>query len=1336
MLKFLPVRLLWHSFNWLTRLVIGALSVVAILIAILVIALRYWLLPDIEQYHDRITASLSSAIGNPVTIGRIEGDWQGLHPRLDFSDVRILDQQNQPVLMLKDVNGSISWMSLLTAQLRLASLEIDRPELLVRRDSGGNVFIGGVKLSKQGGNNDLSDWLLHHNRVVVRDAIIVWVDETRDGLPLILRDVNFRLENLFSHHRFALRALPPKDLAAPLDVRGDFYGDSFDDLSAWHGTLFTQLEFIDMTAWRSWLDLPREFSMGRGALRSWLTVSSGKIAGIIADMALSDVAVKLADDVPQMALTDLHGRAAWQQVNGGFEFMTKGLALRLRNGITLRPTDFYFLSDGEGQLAKKEIRANLLQFETLDKLAEYLPMDAELRAKLNAYAPRGRASDLDAQWRGPAGKPQSYSITGRFENLAVNQVGRMPGFSGVSFNVDGTDAGGKLSINSRQMIVNTPGIMREPLTFASLVGQAGWKQERGILTVNVDNVSVVNDDLAGNLFGSYQTQAGTLGILDLTGKLTRGDIRRAARYTPLIALNQAGNDWLNGALLAGHTEDFRIRIKGNLSDFPPGPGKPVLFEIDGHARDAVLEFDKSWPQIEKISGELRIRGNRLEVKAQSATLAGARLQNVNVTVPDMMSKDLSLEINGEALASSNTFLDFIQKSPVRGYIDGFTDGMRASGNSQLDLSLHIPILGSQPVKVSGKVGLQDSDIDFGDGVPLLRNTRGILSFNESGMQAKGVAAEILGGPGKINLQTGPDGGVHVSIQGNINADVLRKLQPDPLLNYLHGGASWNADIKVVKKSVQFSIDSNLQGLGSSLPQPLSKNADEVLPLHVEKNFVLSSPKLPAPSQSRPALQDKSKPTAAEKTAVVAGRDVITARLGDIFDAQLLRHDQNGRMVIQRGLVRIGTDDKSPEYKRISRLSRSRRGIWLVGSLPVLSLQGWEGLLGTTGKPAPAVPIGGAYLRIGKLTGYGQSVSALQIDAVKHGDGLAAKLASTAVNGEVIWEPHGYDSGALLRGRLSNLQLSAEERPPQPAPTSAVPPQKSAVPPAAKSLGQMQPGLLPALDFRIENLQLQGKQIGHFELIGHPEGRDWRLRRLNIANPDGSMVGDGIWNDGGSGMKTQVNLVIDISDAGKILERSGYPNTVKGGNGKLAANLYWPGAPEEFSIATLNGTLKLDAGKGRFLKMDPGAGKLLSVLSLQDLPQHIALGFTDVFSEGFQFDSINGNAAIKDGVINTQDFHIDGSAAKVTLKGDVDLNRETQQLQVRVMPTLGNSMSVIGAFAINPAVGIGSLIANKILGNPLDKLVSFEYNVSGTWSDPDVVKAGEAHAPPDNPSPNN
>jgi uncharacterized protein YhdP len=135
------------------------------------------------------------------------------------------------------------------------------------------------------------------------------------------------------------------------------------------------------------------------------------------------------------------------------------------------------------------------------------------------------------------------------------------------------------------------------------------------------------------------------------------------------------------------------------------------------------------------------------------------------------------------------------------------------------------------------------------------------------------------------------------------------------------------------------------------------------------------------------------------------------------------------------------------------------------------------------------------------------------------------------------------------------------------------------------------------------------------------------------------------------------------------------------------------------------------------------------MSLQSLPKRITLDFTDVFSKGFEFDSITGSAQIKQGVLLTDDFKINGSAAAVNLSGQVDLNRETQNLRVRVLPTIGDSVSLLALAAVNPAVGAGVFIANKILSDPLDKLVSFEYNVTGSWLDPKVEKTGQSKAVP-------
>lgn len=1273
MLNSRPVRLLWHSLNWLTRITIVMTATAAVLCAIIIMVLRYWLLPDIEQFHGRITSSLTAAMGNPVTIEKIKGDWDGLHPHLSFTDVRILDEKNQPALVLPRIDASVSWLSLLAAELRLSSLEIDRPSLLIRRDAQGKIYVGSIALSSGGTNNDLANWTLHQSRMVVRNAVLVWMDEQRSAPPLVLDQVNLRIENLFSHHQFALQATPPIELSTPLDVRGDFHGRSFDNLKKWRGQLYTRLDYTDILAWQPWLKLPPQLSRGRGAIRGWLGVENGTISHLTTDLILRDVATRLDDNVPEMDVHFLRGRAAWKSLTEGWEVSTRHLSMRLHNGLALQPTDFYFSTTPATPKhpAGGELRANLLQLESLVSLANFLPLDTALRAQLNSYAPRGHVANLEMRWQGEPEKLTAYKIKGQFENLAMQQVGHMPGFSGLSVAVDGSESGGNLSINTRNLTLDAPGIMKESLFFHTLTGQASWQREQGELAIRAANVALANNDLAGNLNGSFHTKAGTLGIADLTVSLTRGEIKHAARYIPLVTLDQKDNDWLSEALLSGHTEDFRMHLKGNLSDFPLNGTTDSSFEISAHAQDVAMEYVHGWPKIENMTGEFTIHNNKMEVKSPAATMLGAHIRNLSVIQSDMSAAAPLLQIHGEAEAANSVFLQFIQQSPVRGYINGFTDGVTASGNGNLDLTVQIPLKTTAPAKVTGLYRVQNSDIDWGPGVPWLRNTRGELSFTETGMKTNTVTADILGGPAKLSAQTAEGGVVHASLQGRTNLDTLRKTETHPLLNYLHGGTPWDASINVTKKIAQVTINSSLQGISSSLPAPLSKGANEAWPVRIEKK------------------------------SVAEHQDIITAQVGKLLFARLQRNESNGLSEIKRGVVNFGGADAKnlPES--------DKPGVWLTGNIPALSLQGWEGLTDGTGT---GLPIAGANFHIDKLSGFGMSVPDLKVSAAKRGDGLAAHLSSSPLNGEITWQPHGYNGTTKISARLHNLYLTDDKT----ANTIA-----ATVKPA-----QPHPQELPAVDIGIEDLQVKGKNIGRLELIGLPEGKDWRLRRLHITNPDGNLTGDGLWRANQDSMQTQVNLLLEISNAGKILARSGYPNTVRNGSGKLAASLTWDGQPYDFNYASLDGTLKLDTGQGQFLKMEPGIGKLLGILSLQALPKRITLDFTDVFSAGFEFDNINGNATIRHGVMQTDDLHIDGSSAKVTMKGQVNLNDETQNLRVVVLPTLGSSVSMLSAFAAGPVVGIGTLIVSKVLGNPLDKLMSFEYNVSGTWSNPNVIKVGE------------
>ena len=196
--------------------------------------------------------------------------------------------------------------------------------------------------------------------------------------------------------------------------------------------------------------------------------------------------------------------------------------------------------------------------------------------------------------------------------------------------------------------------------------------------------------------------------------------------------------------------------------------------------------------------------------------------------------------------------------------------------------------------------------------------------------------------------------------------------------------------------------------------------------------------------------------------------------------------------------------------------------------------------------------------------------------------------------------------------------------------------------------------------------------------------------------------------------------LDVSDVGKFLARLGWPDSIKGGAATLEGPLAWSGNPTRLDIPSLSGQLKLTAKGGRFRQIEPGVAKLLGILSLQALPRRVTLDFRDVFSKGFSFDRISADLNIAAGVADTKNFLMSGSAAHVTMHGQVDLARETQDLIVRVTPSLSESIAIAGAI-INPAIGIAALIAQKALKDPFSQIASFDYSIAGTWSDPVIAR---------------
>lgn len=1261
----------------LARLAMLFVLVLAGFGAVMLLGLRYWVLPNIERYHADIELVATATVGRPVTIAKIAADWNGLRPRLSLTEVRILDERGNTALSFPTLRNTIAWSSLLFGELRLSSLELDRPDLLVRRDIQGRRYIAGILSEAQTGvqSDDASlDWLLHQTRIVIHDGHFVWQDELRSAPPLSFKHVELVIENKREHHRFALLATPPAQLSSRIDLRGDLFSESFTDPSGWRGEVYGQLEKLDVAAWSQWFDLSEVINSGNGALRVWVGMEEGQVNRVDADVSLQNVQALLAADLQRFELTSLNGRVGWHKSTSGFAFDAKQLTLGMSNGFVLPATDLFLsLSGGQGyQSASGEVRANRIDLADIKMILGYLPIESGVKQRIAELDPQGRVTGLKASWQGDSERISRYRLSAEFTGLGMRQMGSYPGFSGLSGSIDGGDSVGKLQLGSTELVVRAPGFLSEDLGFDSLSARLDWQRNGSGWDLKLNDAQIRNADFNGTVKGGYQINDGP-GVADISINLAGLSVKNVARYIPIHAFNDETYHWLQTGLQDGVADSFQMRVRGDLRDFPFPDNKNGMFKIEAKAKNVAIEFDPGWPRIERAVADLLIQGRLLEVRASTAYTGDAALQNLVVTLPDTLAHELVMQINGEAADETQRCLDYIRNSPVRGFLDGYTDDFKARGSGVLKLRLEVPLSGEKPAQVMGSYRFKDNEVDLGEHVPLLKNVKGNLEFSNSMLLATDLKAQILGGPANINLRS-DSGQLLTEATGRLNAASLSENYAYPLLKNLSGTADWTAVVSVKNKLANVKVTSYLAGLISNLPQPFTKSATDMVLLKFEQKDI--------------NLQQNR----------------LQFNYGDVIHADLIRNaSAQGKWEVKNGTIVIGKET----------VKAGKEGIWISGQLPLLSLEGWSGWSDMPNREGLLPNIAGISMTVDKVYGFGNTVHQLNIRGSGRNGLISTRLASKELNGDLIWQPQ--DDGKLLL-RLKNAMLGEG-----PAEISALPKPN----PADAVLFTKPKLILPMIDLAIDKLTWKGRQLGRLEMLVNCTNGDVVLQTLRLTNPDGVFNATGRWDQ--VMQETHLSTKLTIANAGRILARSGNPESLKDGSGTLESDLVWSGSPDDFNYASLNGTLRMETGKGRFLQVNPGAGKLLGVLSLQSIPKRISLDFTDVFSPGFEFDSIVGDAVIENGLLRTSDFKMSGAAAKITLNGEVDLERETQNLHVRVMPTIGDNVSLL-SFAAGPAVGVSVLLANKLLRDPLDKLVSFDYNVSGSWADPKVGRTGQQQPP--------
>jgi len=1230
--------------------------------AVLLLAVRFWILPKVEEHRDQIAAAAARVIGQPVKIGMIEAGWLGLRPQINLSDVRIFDAQGREALVLPSVENVISWRSLLHGELRLRALVIDGPHLEVRRDAAGAIYVAGFKLGGRAEGQGFSDWLLGQEEIVIRNAEIEWRDEKRGAPPLALATLNLRLRNSGDEHAVGVVARPPAQLGSRVEVRAELAGRSLTDPAAWSGKFYAELGATDLAAWRAWIDYPVDVREARGELRLWATLEGGALSEATADVALVQVLALLGPELPALELTSLQGRLQARVLRDGYELSARGLTLVPAEGAPLPPTDFQVSWGGDGAGQHGSASARLIEFEPLLNVAGALPLPADARALIAELEPSGRVSEARFEWQGRFASPQRFAARARFSELGLSPWRNLPGFAGLSGTLEASEKKGRVSLAARKAEIDLPQIFPDArIGLDTLNGQVDWeRQDDGALVFRLSSISFGNADATGNASGSYILSDTGPGTVDLNATLTRADGARVGRYLPHGRLlgGERVRKWLLESIVAGHASDVRLRLRGDLREFPfvdPARGQ---FQVTARVEHGVLNYADGWPRIENIEGELQFERDGIAIVARGGTILGTRLSGVRVSIPELAVPSRHLLISGQAAGPSAEFLKFVATSPVRAKVGGMTDHLQVAGNGRLRLKIDMPLEDLSATKIAGEFDFAGNNIEAHPQLPAVERATGGFAFTDSGFTLRRVAGRLLGAPVEITGGTRGNGWVEIVAQGRNLKVAELPLIDRPWRDQLSGATNYAATLTVREGQARLRIDSSLRGVASSLPAPLGKAAGDALPLRVEI-----------------------------AQADGGARDRVSATLGRVAAIEFLRRRQGETMVMQRAGVSL-----SPEAGQPVRLPE-RPGTLIYGSLATLDLDAWLALA-----PAGDEAFGGVTLdaRVGSLDLYGKRLTGLTVRAGTDAVGWSASVNAKEMSGDV-----SYRGGNVL-ARLDYLSIPPDS-------------------PAQRRSRAARPADMPGVDLVAERFDFRGKPFGQLMLAASQQAGEWRVEKFALTGSDATVQASGLWRAApDAGPASELEFQIEASDAGSLLARAGFDNVVKGGKATLTGALNWRGDPSGIDYPTLGGALKLEATDGQFLEMDPGFGKLLSLMSLQQLPRRIGLDFSDVFSKGFKFERIDAEARVDKGVMGLKDFRMTGSAADVEMRGDVDLAHETQNLRVRIIPGVGDTAGTALVF-VNPAVGVAAVIAQRVLKNPLGQILAYQYTVTGSWSDPKVAR---------------
>lgn len=917
-----------------------------------------------------------------------------------------------------------------------------------------------------------------------------------------------------------------------------------------------------------------------------------------------------------------------------------------------------------------------------------------------------RSHDIELQATPPAAFGRAFQVTGKFtQPLLETRASHWQAWSG-SLSAKAQDIpafakqlAAQLALPEKTLVATGEHIQLAALApFAKMLGKslplspaqsAVLKGEVELFTLHLLNASnpasqarlqakLASPDAAGEFDVTWTAKDGVIqnGAVDAKGRLAYVNLAALHKYLP-ESTTPAAKQALQTTLQKGMARDVTFSLKGALKDFPFADAKTGTMRMQGKISDGHFAF-ANFPTLTQTKSTFDLNGLQLHFDDVTTVIASLPTQG-SVHIADLRKPVLGIE--AQAKGAMPNWLELINTTALKTLTNGAFATSEGMGLIDAQFQLSLPLGAMSQSKVSGSVQFLDNNFTLNTAVPSLTHLKGSVSFGAAGtrsFQLHNLHATLLGGTVQVMGDS-----QRITGTGTVSAEALKGWRG---LSQIKGSTPYHFALDLQGQG-GLVIESSLVGLQLDLPAPLAKPAATAWPLRY--------------------TQVKTLPT----------QDHITLTLANLATAEFIRDTtavKDGKAAkVLRGSLALGVGSQSvlPDL-----------GVSAHVRLDSLDIDAWRQLLTTTNLISETSVVA-SYIpaqiaaEVNTVKVANRTFERIVLGASKVGSTWRINADARDFSGYAEYRLPATAQAGQFYARLKRLTL----------------PDVSSKSQIEQLLQSATPNTLPALDVVVDEFELLGKKIGRIEVnavnqraqsyLGPGTAQEWRLQKLNITNPDSELKATGVWTPGDTPNTRRVDLQLnlDVADSGAMLTRLGQPGTIKDGKGNLQGRLAWVGTPLALHYPTLTGQIKLNMAKGQFLKIEPGSGgRFMSVLSLQALPRLLTLDFRDVFSDGFAFDSVTGDAQIVQGIVSSKNLQMKSVLALVSLDGSIDLAKETQNLHVLVLPDLNAGGASLLATLINPVVGAVTYLTQLILRRPAVAAATKEFNIEGSWREPKVI----------------